>query len=73
MKAKAVFHEEADGVDGIERVQHLRVVDDLTQAEPCENEEPDDHDRRERLADDLGAVTLDGEKATRMTRQIGNT
>ena len=60
----AVFQAEVQRVQRVDGGQHMRVVDDVGQAQRGEHHEPQQHDRPEGLADAAGAEALHGEQAS---------
>ncbi len=57
-----VLGKEAQRPDGVERPQHLGMLEDAVQAQHRQGDEPGEHDGGEQLAHGGGAVFLDGEQ-----------
>ena len=56
--APAVLGEETDAVQGIQCVEHFRVMGDVEHADDGQHREPQQHHRAEHLADFFGAEAL---------------
>ena len=59
---QVVRRDHLQGVEGVERLEHDRVVENLDETEQADDREPDDHDRPEHLADARGTAALHREQ-----------
>ncbi|OQA32530.1 MAG: hypothetical protein BWY57_01865 [Betaproteobacteria bacterium ADurb.Bin341] len=57
----AIGQRKIEGMDWIERHQHMRRLHDIANAEGCQSGKPDQHDRTENSADCGCATTLNKE------------